>query len=201
MKKLPLYLATALLLPMGMLAQSITRSAGETTEQLVNRLMPRGAELAHPVLETNTWDSTSKTIIAFYGVNTPKDGYNEYSITGHLYVPTGANTYRDISFGPILPDGGDPEIISVFFANSDKDKAKELVVLCQYPQRHYDYSGDFYETYIYDNPGNGNQLVFFEKLSNQFFGCECGYRDGRADTSAKYKTAKDIKARLKALGF
>jgi hypothetical protein len=112
--------------------QTVKRQDNETVEAFIKRLMPDTTELAHQVIETNTWDTT-KAIIAFYGYDDTRDintGFNK--IFGHLYLPTGQNNYQDISFGPIEEDGGYPEIISVFFANADKDKPKELIVLCKY---------------------------------------------------------------------
>ena len=181
--------------------RTVKRQDNETVEAFIKRLMPDTTELAHQIIETNTWDMTTKSIIVFYGYDDSSDintGFNK--IFGHLYLPTGQNNYRDISFGPIEEDGGYPEIISVFFANADKDKSKELIVLCKYEQRHYDYDGEFYETFIFDNPQPQNQLTYFEKLSEKFWGCECGWRNGKTET-AKYKTAKDVKAKLKQLGF
>lgn len=181
--------------------QTVKRQDNESVKAFIKRLMPDTTELVHPIIETNTWDAASKALIAFYGYDDTNDintGFNK--ISGHLYLPTGQNSYRDVSFGPIEEDGGYPEIISVFFSNADKDKAKELIVLCKYDQRHYDYSGAFYETYIFDNPNQQNELTYFSKLSEKFLGCECGWRTGKTE-KAKYKTAKEVKAKLKQLGF
>lgn len=181
--------------------QTTKRQDNETVEAFIKRLTPDTTQLAHQIIETNTWDTTAKAIIAFYGYDDTSDvntGFNK--IFGHLYLPIGQNNYRHISFGPIEEDGGYPEIISVFFANADKDKPKELIVLCKYEQRHYDYDGEFYETFIFDNPKQQNQLAYFEKLSEKFWGCECGWRNGKTEI-AKYKTAKDVKAKLKQFGY
>ena len=112
--------------------------------------------------------------------------------------------YTKILIDTITPDGGDPEIISVFFANADKDIEKELIVLCKYPQVHYDYGGDFYETFIYDTPTTKvKRLKYFKELSEKFWGCECDWREenNRKPEKAKYKTAKSIKIRLKQMGY
>lgn len=181
--------------------QTLIRQYEETAEMFANRSKPDTTELAHPVIETSIWDTDGKAIIAFYGYDDPKDvntGFNK--VFGHVYMPVGQNIYRDISFGPIEEDGGYPKIISVFFANADNDNSKELIVLCKYDQRHYDYSGEFYETFIFDNPSAGNELPYFNKLSEKFFGCECGWRDGKVKT-AKYKTAKAVKAGLVNMGY
>ena len=159
-------------------------------------------ELGHQIIETDIWDRTNKSIIAFYGFDDPKDpniGYDE--IQGHLFMSVEKGIYRDISFGPITQDGGLPEIVSVFFANADKDTEKELIVLCKLEQtHHYDYSGQFYETYIFDNPNSSNTLTLYENLSGKFGGCECDFREEKSK-KAKYKTAKDIKLGLKKMGF
>jgi hypothetical protein len=181
--------------------QSITRQYNESVESFVNRLRPDSMVLAHAIIETNTWDTATKAIIALYGYDDPRDpntGFNK--ISGHIYLPVGQNRYREISFGPIEEDGGYPEILSVFFSNADKDKSKELVVLCKYEQQHYDYGGVFYGTFIFDNPSQRQSLAFFKKLSNKFLGCDCGGRDGRKE-KAKFKTAEDVKAGLKKMRF
>ena len=157
--------------------------------------------LAHPVIETNVWDSSSKSILALFGYDDTTDinvGYN--AIYGHLYIPVGPNTYRNVNFGPITEDGGYPEVISVFFANADKGKEKELIVMCKYWQKHYDYDGDFYETFIYSHPGKDDALTYFKELSEKFWGCECGWREGKTEV-AKYKTAKEVRRQLLKMGF
>jgi hypothetical protein len=182
-------------------SQTVQRVANETPEAFIQRLKPDSTTLAHPVIETYAWNANSKAIIALYGYDDPADvntGNNK--IVGHVYVPAGKDVFRDITFGPITEEGGYPEIVSVFFANADKDKAKELVVLCKYEQRHYDYSGEMYETFIFDNSGNKNTLTYFHKLSEKFWGCDCGWRNGKTKT-AKYKTATAIKAGLKRMGY
>lgn len=181
--------------------QTIKRQANESVETFIKRLKPDTVELAHSIIETKIWNTSNKAIIAFYGYDDTSDlniGFNK--IFGHLYLPTGNNIYRDISFGPIEEDGGYPKIISVFFANADTDRPKELIVLCKYEQHHYDYGGQFYETFIFDNPSDKNKLLYFEKLSEKFWGCECSWRNGKIEV-AKYKTAKNVKIRLKKMGY
>jgi len=204
MRHILIYIAT-ILTGLASFGQTVKRQDSETTETFIKRLTPDTTQLVHQIIETNAWDTTSKAIIAFYGYDDSSDintGFNE--IAGHLYLPIGQNNYRDISFGPIGEDGGYPEIISVFFANADRDKAKELIVICKYEQRHYDYGGEFYETFIYDNPvDNTDHLTYFNALSEKFWGCECAWREEekRKPETAKYKTAKEVKAGLRKIGF
>lgn len=201
MKRRILILLTAIFIYSVSPGQTIQRQDNETVEAFVKRLLPDTTTLAHPVIETNVWGTSAKALIVFYGYDDPNDpntGFNK--IFGHLYFPTGQNNYRDISFGPIEEDGGLPEIISVFFSNADKDSKKELIVLCKYDVRHYDVNGDYYATFIFDNPGDKKQLTYFEKLSQKFGGCDCSRRTGEGEI-ARYKNAKAINAGLKKMGF
>ena len=177
-----------------------------------SRIKPDSSEFAHAVFETKSLNINKNLIVAFYKktiyevrqMPTYIDHDNYDIIIGYLYVPISNNNYRKVLIDTISSDGGDPEIISVFFANADKDSTKELVVLCKYPQVHYDYGGDFYETFIYDNPTDTTErLTYFNELSKKFFGCECNWRkeEKRKPETAKFKTAKDVKAELKRLGY
>ena len=68
---------------------------------------------------------------------------------------------------------------------------------------HYDYGGDFYETFIYDNPtDDSKRLTYFNELSENFWGCECAWREEekRKPENGKFKTAKDIKTGLRKMG-
>ena len=180
--------------------QTIQRKQTETAAQFVARLKPRARQLAHPALETTAWGG-QKAIIALYGYDDPADAnIGNNRIDGHLYLQQSAGRYRDIFFGPIEEDGGYPDILSVFFGNADADAAKELFILCKYPQSHADYNGDFYETFIFDNPGPKSRLIYLKKTSEKFTGCECDWADGKTEV-AKYKTAAAVKARLKSIGF
>lgn len=179
--------------------QTLERQKGESATACAERWMPDTMQLAHSVIETKTWGASA--IIAWYGYDDTSDvntGYN--TLVGHVYIAVSQNTYRDIALEPILEDGGYPEVLAVFFANADKDTAKELVVLCKYDQRHYDYSGELYNTFIFDDPHGDGEMAYLEELSKKFWGCECGWRNGRTET-ARYTTAKAIKAELKRMGW
>ncbi|RZM17733.1 MAG: hypothetical protein EOO88_42590 [Pedobacter sp.] len=181
--------------------QQVSRKSGESASQFIGRLKPAGTILAHPEVETSSLIQNTPAIIALYGYPTDKaDSLSFTKIMGHVYIQTQTGSYRDIQFGPIDEDGGSPEVLSVFFANANKDKVSELIVLTKYPQRHYDYTGDLYETHIYTLTTKNNQLTYLEKLSEKFGGCECEYKDGRKER-AIYKNAKDIKTRLKKMGY
>jgi hypothetical protein len=183
-------------------AQTVERLQGEGIEAFITRITPEQTELAHHLVSTRNWGNDSNTIIALYGYDDSTDrnvGYNK--IYGHAYVPEGKNIYRDVTFGPIEEDGGYPVVLSVFFANTDKDAAKELVILCKYRVSNYDFGGELYKPFIFDDPADDeSKLVYFGELSAGLFGMEGRWRDGKAN-KAKYKTAKEIKAKLKEMGY
>lgn len=181
-------------------SQDVIRLENENIQTFMNRIIPDSMKFAHQIIETKNWDSLG-AIIAFYGFDDTNDiniGFNQ--IYGHVFICQDSLKYREITFGPILEDGGMPEIIAVSFANTDKDKKKELIVLCTYDQKHYDYEGTFYETYIYDTPTNTDKLLFLNNLNEHFYGCECSFRNGQVKT-AKYKTIKDVKRQLDKMGY
>lgn len=185
--------------------QKVERLENEDAQVFVDRMMPDSMAPAHHIIETNRWCYPKKMIVATYGYNDTTDvngGTNKFNrIDGHVYLPAGKNKYRDIRFGPITEDGGYPEIVSVFFANADRDTTKELIVLCKYFVKNYDFEGYFYQAFIYDNPTREALLLpYMEDLSRKFYGMEGGWRDGRIN-KAKYKTGKEIRAKLKQMGY
>jgi hypothetical protein len=92
----------------------------------------------------------------------------------------------------------------VFFANADKDETKELIVICSWLQRHADFSGTLYGTFVFRAPlpnTTPTKLTFLEGVSKQLDGgCDCERSDGTKE-KVKYKTAAEIKTALKKLGF
>ena len=185
-------------------AQEVTRFENETLENFAKRNGPQQAELTHTVIETTAWDK-QKTVIAFYITKIKlNDGNPATQVDGYLFIPKSTNTYEKILINNFEEEGATPQIVAVFFANADKDKAKELIVICSYLQRHYDVNGTLYSTFIFDNPlpgANTTQLKFLEDVSERVSGsCDCEWRDGKKKTS-KYKTASSVRLGLKRLGF
>jgi hypothetical protein len=185
-------------------AEEVRRLENETLEDFAKRNGPPQAELTHKVIETEAWGK-QKTIMAFYIVEIKlKDGKPATQVEGYLFMPKSTDTYEKILINNFEEEGDTPKIEAVFFANADNDKAKELIVICSWRQRHYDFSGTLYGTYIFDDlrPGtNPTKLSFLEGVSERVSGdCDCSWRDGKMKTS-KYKTAASVKAGLKKLGF
>ena len=185
-------------------AQEVTRFENETLENFAKRNGPQQAELTHTVIETTAWDK-QKIVIAFYITKIKlNDGNPATQVDGYLFIPKSTNTYEKILINNFEEEGATPHIVAVFFANADKDKAQELIVICSYLQRHYDVNGTLYSTFIFDNPlpgANTTQLKFLEDVSERVSGsCDCEWRDGKKKTS-KYKTASSVRLGLKRLGF
>ena len=182
-------------------AEEVRRLENETLEDFAKRNGPPQAELTHKVIETEAWGK-QKTVMAFYIVEIKlKDGTPATQVGGYLFMPKSTDTYEKILIKN-FEEGGDVE--AVFFANADKDKAKELIVICSRLVRHYDVSGTLYSTFVFDDlryGANPTKLSFLEGVSERVSGdCECEWRDGKRKTS-KYKTAASVKAGLKKLGF
>ena len=185
-------------------AEDVRRLENETLEDFAKRNGPPHAELTHTVIETEAWDK-QKSVIAFYIIELKlKDGTPATQVDGYLFVPKSTNTYEKILINNFEEEGDTPHIEAVFFANADKDKAKELIVICSYLQRHYDVNGTLYSTFIFDDLRSGanrTRLNFLEGVSERVSGsCDCELRDGQKKTS-KYKTAASVRAGLKKLGF
>lgn len=102
----------------------------------------------------------------------------------------------------IEEEGGPPEIAAIGFANADRDRALELVVIATWPQKHYDYEGSFYEVRLFDDlkPGQA-ELRPLNALTAHFgLACDCDWRDG-THKRYRFKTINAVKSELRRLGF
>jgi hypothetical protein len=160
--------------------------------------------LVSKVIETRIWGQ-EKTIIAFYKTEFErKPGDISGEIDGYLFMPKSRDTYQKILIKNFEEEGAVPKIETVFFANADRDKAPELILICSWEQQHYDVSGTLYATFVFDDIGSGTRpktLRFLEGVSNKVSGgCDCSYRDGTRGNK-KFETAAQVRAGLKKLGF
>lgn len=185
------------------LGEEVKRLENETAESFAVRYKTPQSELAHTVIETAAWGNR-KTVIAFYETNKKESGNATTQIDGYVFMLTSSDTYKKILIYSFEEEGSAPKIEAVFFANADEDKAKELIVICSWAQLHYDVSGTLYATFVFDDIPRGSNpavLSFLEAVSDKVSGgCDCWYRDGRKGTK-KYRTAAQVKAGLKKLGF
>lgn len=100
-------------------------------------------------------------------------------------------------------EGGAPDVLAIGFANADRDKAKELIVILGWRIRHYDVSGTLYDVRILDDWKPGQRaLVPVEAAERLFqqYECDCSRRDG-PNQVAQVKTIADVKQLLKRAGF
>lgn len=187
-------------------AQVVDRHVGELADEFALRVGPPGATLAHPAVETDEWHLGGKVVLAFYGVDAHDQGSsaNRDVVDGIAFMPTSvAGRYRRLAIGRIDQEGAGPEIKSIFFANADQNPDRELVVIVGWEQRHLDVSGTLYGTFIYARPraASQNGFTFLEGTSRKVSGgCECDREGDRHETSA-FKTAAEVRAGLRALGF
>lgn len=187
--------------------QIVKRQDNETAEQFAERQKPENSTLTHKVLETK-WNGLP-VVISLYDqtyklpIQNDPDQQTYHKIVGAVFIQLDKNNYSETTFGTIDTEGGDPTIETVFFANADTDKTKELIIIASWEQRHYDVSGTLYGTYVFDYELTSATLEwkFLEEISRKLDGgCECNWSDGTSK-KAKFKTASEVKNELTRLGY
>jgi hypothetical protein len=200
----PLILSVFLLLTVPMAcASSLTRLENESAESFAKRYGPPQTRLVHQVIETSKWDNGLEAIIAFYQQEFEESDQVYRRIVSYIYVPETENTYQKVLIDTFEPEGGDPEIEAVFFFNPGTNNQNKLVIICSWLQVHQDFRGKLYATFVYEAPipnTKAPRLKFEDNISKQLYGgCECEWRDG-TKTTAKYKTADEVKSALRTIG-
>jgi hypothetical protein len=192
-------------------SQTLRRLTNESAETFVKRVY-KVEELSHPIIVTKEWDTTKKVIICFIEFESNEGG----GILGYLLTPSDNQIYEQTLIDSFFIGGGARErtIETVFFANADKDKQREIVIMTKamawsprYADNYLD--GYFYENYIYDNYDLGKppkSLTQFKKLSEEFQEFEGAVNNSKTGRlirkeKAKYKDLKSIRNRLKQLGY
>jgi len=180
--------------------QTFNRQDNETAINFVKRVTKLDT-FPHPIIETNEWDTLRKTIIYF----SPTSTGDEINIIGYLLVPVTSTKYKQVLIDTFFQEGADPRIETVFFANADKDKEREIIILVSWAQLHRGAGifGTLYGTYIYDNPKvavSEDKLKFYKGLSDKLDGGFEGDRDGKI-VKARYKSVGSIRKALRALGY
>jgi hypothetical protein len=170
-----------------------------------NDTLPYADVMEQQVIETQVWGQ-ERCIIGFYIrpyhlPNTMEE--LELDLIGYLYRPIGNYSYERILIDTFENEGGCAELLSVFFVNADKDTAREVGVLVKWPVRHYQIYGDIYETRIYDDISSLQhpaRLKFMENVSRKVSG---GFDGDNEETHrvARFKTAREVKAALKKMGY
>jgi hypothetical protein len=181
----------------------VQRQVGETAEQFATRVKPDSSALTYKVVETK-WNAFP-VIVAFYDqtYKIKNDDQSYHRIIGTVFLQIDTNGYGKTTFGTIDTEGGDPTIVTAFFANADTDMFTELIVIASWQQRHYEVNGTLYGTFIFDYELTSARLewTLLNDISKKLNGgCECSWSDGTSK-KAKFKTKADIKAELLRLGY
>ncbi|NDV97342.1 hypothetical protein D0T84_20920 [Dysgonomonas sp. 521] len=183
---------------------SLTRKAGESAEDFINRIKPAGKELVHPVIEAD-WNSTDKkVIIAFWETQVKEKGetstYNVTYTVGKLYVPTDGNRYQEVAIDSLSESPLEAVIQAVFFYDRDGDGKRELVLIYSNDYRHYQMAGTFYNANVYDDIDYDNlpaQLTVLEDI----YGGQCGNNDVGEEFEPLFTTAAELREHLKEIPF
>ena len=156
---------------------SFKRARGESLDQFAVRIIPAGKKLVHPVTKGDFGLAKNALLVLF-----ADDEFRPF--TGWVLIPEGAG-YRRV----VLPQPGSmwsyTEVKAVFFANADRDSARELLILCE----HMTGIGPtgarpFHYTWVYD--WNQRAFVYLEKLSAEI---------------GTLATAPKVRRRLRTLGY
>lgn len=190
-----------------LLTTAIGFSQETDAKSIAEKFMPKNSSLAHAVIEKSVWNFPKATIV-FYTEDLTheyKDIVYERQAVNGYFIWNDGKTDRKILIDHFEDDNVDTIILSVFFANADNDKQKELIILTANTHRlQYLYDGTEYGVYIYDDITNKNIPEKFTLLTNPKFDVFNQNFEGFLDDKnhkAKFKTADAIKRELKKLGF
>lgn len=190
-----------------LLITAIGLSQETDAKSIAQKFMPKNSSLAHTIIETSVWDFPKATIV-FYTEDLTHEykdiSYERQAVNGY-FIWNDGKTDRKILIDHFEDDNVDTKILSVFFANADNDKQKELIILTANTHRlEYLYDGTEYNVYIYDDISIKNVPEKFTLLTNPKFDVFNqnfeGFQDDK-NHKAKFKTADAIKKELKKLGF
>lgn len=159
----------------------LTRKPGESIENFGNRILPPETELAHKVLVGSYGPSRNNILLLF------RRALESSNYTGWVLMPqdNSITSYQKVVLPPMeeIPRHFDITVSSVLYANADKDKELELIILYEYYR-----TGSGNETgnavYVYD--WNGREFAVLNETSMKLVGL---------------KSAKAVRRKLKALGY
>jgi hypothetical protein len=172
-----------LLIPISAYGQEVlTKKQGESNETFVNRLLPPSTELAHKVLVGSFGPSENNLVVLFRGANDTNTNY-----TGWVLIPQSGSpdAYKKFVLPEMseIPAHFEISVSAVLFANADKDKDLELIVLYEYYRNGSGEKSDNAD-YVYD--WNGHEFVVLDDTSMKLVGL---------------KTAAAVRRKLKSLGY
>jgi len=172
-----------LLIPISVYGQELlTRKQGESNEAFINRLLPPSTELAHKVLTGTFGPSENNLLVLFHGANDVNTNYTGWVLSPQSGSP---ETYSKFVLPEMseIPAHFEISVSAVLFANADKDKDLELIVLYEY-YRNGSGEKSNNAAYVYD--WNGREFVVLDDTSMKLVGL---------------KTAAAVRRKLKSLGY
>jgi hypothetical protein len=181
------YFISFLLLALVLITASVSgqevvqREAGESTENFAGRVLPPKTELAHKVLIGSFGPSSNNILLLF------RPELDSSNYTGWVLMPQDKSfsSYQKVVLPPMeeIPRHFDITVSSVLYANADKDKELELIVLYEYYR-----TGSGTDTgnaaYVYD--WSGREFVILDKIGMKLVGLKSGVA---------------VRRKLKALGY
>lgn len=181
----------------------------EDKNVIAKKMKPSGSTIVHEVIETDLWN-VKNVIIAFYETRYIEDDQyknHRQSVECYLLVPNSETDYEKILVNKFQDDNVDTEIESVFFANADQDKEKELIIISTCKHRlQYLYEGTEFMTDVFDNinlskKSSKNSLNHLFEISEKLTGGFQGFTEDNPESQAKFTNAEEVRAELKRLGF
>lgn len=186
-------------------SQNLAQSEDARKQKIAELFKPKNAVIVHQIIETNIWEMKNVVIVFYESKYLDNDKRERQYIEGYLLIPNQKNQYKKVLISKFVDDNVDTEINSVFFANADNDKEKELIVLTKNQHRlQYLYDGTEYSTFVFDDFKKEKvptEMKLLGEISNELFAGFDGFLDDNPNSKAKYKTAEEIKNRLKKLGY
>lgn len=181
----------------------------EDKSEIAEKMKPPGSTVVHEVLEMDFWNLKNVIIVFYESKYVEKYQYkNERQfVECYLLVPDSKYKYEKILVNKFEDDNVDTEIKSVFFANADDDKGKELIIISTCKHRlEYLYEGTEFMTDVFDNidlskKSSKNSLSNLFKMSEKLTGGFQGFTEDNPQSQAKFKNANEVKAELKRLGL
>jgi len=172
--------------------------------EIAESLKPKNSKIVHSVIQAN-FSGATNVIIAFYETKyTMKDKYKttRQFVEGYLLIPDGKNRYKKTLINKFEDDNVDSKIESIFFANVDKDKDKELVIISTVQHNLQGlYEGTEYGITAYDTFDINHIPKQLSKLNMPVESGFEGYTEETPNSHAKFKNADAVKKELKRLGY
>ncbi|PTS96270.1 hypothetical protein DBR11_19395 [Pedobacter sp. HMWF019] len=185
-------------------AQQFQRKPYESAKEFVERIKPNGSDLNCEVLETPYWNN--KTVVIAWYILDANSSIPNHEVVGYVYVPVAAEgKYQQVFIDSYQDDNVETKIASVFFANADRDAAREMLVISTCEHRlQYLYEGTEFTTWVYDDIDFNKppaKLKGLDKISDQLSGGLNGYSDAQGKVKAKLTNAAAVRKELRKLGY